>query len=184
MIYDDLDYEKEAHIFANQQRYQNPLTAYDVFNADIEAGDDKSILIRDLVESYGLKIARKASLCKLSAVSCLMQIYNRHGHHTLDRTLRLTVSAWEGEKQSLSASMLRGISHLIVTFGDELKDDSFTERLGKISSIDVTRDAKIRDSGFISYAEVMMLNYNKGRQKSLPVMMLHNKEPPQALKTP
>lgn len=58
MIYDDLDYEREADIFANQQKYVKPLKAYEVYIAHIEAGSDKQLLIRDVVESYGLQIGK------------------------------------------------------------------------------------------------------------------------------
>ena len=58
MIYDDLDYEREADIFANQQKYVKPLKAYEVYIAHIEAGSDKQLLIRDVVESYVLQIGK------------------------------------------------------------------------------------------------------------------------------
>jgi len=173
MVYDELDYRQEAHIFANQQRYQNSLTSYDIFNADIESGEDKPIIVKELVESYGLKISPTADICKIRAVSCLMQIFNKYGHSVLDRTLRLVVATWEGSKHSLGASMLRGIAHLIVTFGDELKDDAFVERLGIFSAVEIVRDAKIRNLGSVGYAEVMLLGYNKGRKGTLSMPMLH-----------
>lgn len=54
MIYDDLEYSHEADIFANQMKYVKPLLPYEIFIANIEAGSDKHLLIRDLVESYNL----------------------------------------------------------------------------------------------------------------------------------
>ncbi|MCL1903709.1 MAG: hypothetical protein FWF94_04760 [Oscillospiraceae bacterium] len=176
MIYDDLNYEQEAHIFANQQRYQNQLSSYDLFNADIEAGDDNSIIIKELVESYGLKITPKHGVCSIGAVNCLLRIYNKYGYHVLDRTLRLTVGTWEGVPQSLAASVLRGIAHIIVTFGDSLKDDRFIQCLSKISALEIIRDAKARNSGIVGYSEIILINYNKGKQKGLPMGLLHDKK--------
>lgn len=40
MIYDDLDYEREADIFANQKKFTRPLKAIEIFNANIEAGNE------------------------------------------------------------------------------------------------------------------------------------------------
>ena len=37
MIYDDLEYEHEADIFANQQKYVKPLLPYEIFMANLEA---------------------------------------------------------------------------------------------------------------------------------------------------
>ena len=38
MVYDDLGYEHEADIFANQMKYEKPLLPYEIFMANIEAG--------------------------------------------------------------------------------------------------------------------------------------------------
>ena len=57
MVYDDLEYEHEADIFANQMKYVKSLLPYEIFMANIEAGNDKQLIIRDLVESYDLTIA-------------------------------------------------------------------------------------------------------------------------------
>jgi hypothetical protein len=58
MIYDDLNYENEAYVFANQMKYVKPLKPYEVFMANIEAGSDKQLIIKDLVESYSLSIGQ------------------------------------------------------------------------------------------------------------------------------
>jgi hypothetical protein len=177
MVYNNLDYETEARIFANQQKYVNPLSAYDIFAADIEAGEDKPIIIQDLVESYGLRIAPKRAVCSICAVYCLVQLYEKYGYHVLDRTLRLAVAAWEGESQSLSASMLRGIAHLVITFGEQLRDDGFAERLGQSSSREIVRDAKMRSPGAIGYSEIMLIAYNKNRKGCLSMSRLRDSKP-------
>ena len=40
MIYDDLDYEQEADIFANQKKFTRPLKSIEIFNANIEAENE------------------------------------------------------------------------------------------------------------------------------------------------
>ena len=56
MIYDDLEYDHEADIFANQMKYVKPLLPYEIFMANVEAGNNKQLLIKELVESYNLSI--------------------------------------------------------------------------------------------------------------------------------
>lgn len=56
MVYDDLGYQQEADIFANQQKFNKSLSPYEIFMANIEAGNDQQLIIRDLVQSYGLEI--------------------------------------------------------------------------------------------------------------------------------
>ena len=56
MIYDDLCYAHEADIFANQMKFVKSLLPYEIFMANIEAQNPDQLMIRDLVESYGMKM--------------------------------------------------------------------------------------------------------------------------------
>ena len=49
MIYDDLEYTHEADIFANQMKYVKSLLPFEIFQANIEAGNNKQLLIKELV---------------------------------------------------------------------------------------------------------------------------------------
>lgn len=161
MIYDDLNYEEEADIFANQQKFIKTLTPYEIFMGNIEAGNDTQLIIKDLVESYGLIISYKRIPCSICAISTLEYIFEKHGFHTLDRTLRLCVAAWEGDFNSLSGNMLKGVSRLIVAFGDKIRDDTFKERLSNYTPKEISKTARERKSGSLGYAEAMLLIYNK-----------------------
>lgn len=161
MIYDDLEYTQEADIFAKQLKYVKPLLPYEIFMANIEAGNDDQLIIKSLVESYGLFISSSKVLGGICAVSSLEYIYQKYGFHVLDRTLRLCVGTWEGDTNSLSANMLKGITHLIIAFGNVLKDDAFKEKVGKFSSREIGRIAKDRKAGSLGYAEAMLIAYNK-----------------------
>lgn len=161
MIYDDLEYTQEADIFANQLKYVKPLVPYEIFMANIEAGNDVQLIIKSLVESYGLFISSSKVPGGICAVACLENIYQKYGFHVLDRTLRLCIGTWEGDNDSLSANMLKGIALLIVAFGNALKDDVFKEKVGKFSSREIGRIAKDRKAGSLGYTEAILLAYNK-----------------------
>lgn len=161
MIYDDLEYEHEADIFANQQKYVKPLLPYEIFMANIEAGSDKQLIIRDLVESYGLKISSKSAPGHICAVATLESIYDRYGYHVLDRVLRLMVGTWEGVTQSLSANMLNGLARLVYAYGDSLKEDIFKDKLSRVSIKELVRAANERRAGSFGFAEAMLIFYNK-----------------------
>ena len=161
MIYDDLEYQHEADIFANQQKYVKPLLPYEIFMANIEAGSDKQLIIRDLVESYNLVVSSKTAPCHICAVATLESIHDRYGFHTLDHTLRLVVGTWEGIPQSLSTNMLSGIARLVNAYGDSLKEDTFKEKLGRISIKELVRTANERRAGSLGFAEAMLIYYNK-----------------------
>lgn len=160
MVYEDMDYEGEADTFANQQKNVKPLTSFEIFNANIEAGNDKQLMIKALVESMNLSIANVRGRGTVAAVSTLEQIYDKYGYHVLDRCLRLCVGTWEGERNSLSSGMLRGVCRLIVTYGDEMRDDLFKNKVGRYSAKEISRKAKDRHAGSLGYAEAMILAYN------------------------
>ena len=165
MIYDDLDYEHEADIFANQMKFVKPLIPYEIFMANIEAGNDKQLMIRDLVETYGMVIGASKKPGAICAVSTLEFIFDKHGYHALDRVLRLIIGAWEGDYNSFSANIMKAVAKLVVVYKDALNDDLFKEKLGAISIKQLTRTAKERRAGCMGYAEVMVLEYN-GKKKS------------------
>ena len=71
MIYDDLKYKEEAHIFADQQKHVKTLLPFETFSAHIEAGDDKQIIIDTAVKSYGLRISGKRLPNSICAISTL-----------------------------------------------------------------------------------------------------------------
>ena len=161
MVYDDLDYRAEADIFANQQKYVKKLLPYEIFMANIEAGSDEQLIIKSLVESFGLQISGTMNPGCICCVSTLEQIYEKHGFQTLERTLRLCIGTWEGDVNSLSANMIKGIAKLVVAYGDSLKDDVFKEKVGRVSAREIGRTAKERKAGSVGYAEAMLIAYNK-----------------------
>ena len=178
MIYDDLSYTAEANIFANQQKFVKPLQPYEVFNANVEAGNDTQLIIKSLVESYGLTIGNKKGPGIICAVSTLENIYTNYGMQTLNRTLRLIIGAWEGDLHSFSANILNAVAKLISIFGDGLNDDIFKEKLGAVSVKQLTRVAKERKSGCMGFAETMIIEYNgkkKSRANRLSMSRLYSK---------
>lgn len=161
MVYDDMEYQHEADVFANQQRFVKTLSPYEIFNANIEAGNDQQLMIKAIVESYGLSIGPSKSPNTICAISSLEHIFMKYGYQTLDRTMRLCIGTWEGESYSLTSNMLKGIAILIATFDDKLKDDMFKEKLGAYTAKEIIRNAKDRRPGSMGYAEAMLLAYNR-----------------------
>lgn len=161
MVYDNLDYKQEADIFANQLKYVKPLKPFEIFMANVEAGNDDQLIIKDLVESYGIFLSYQKIPGAICAVATLEYIFRRFGFHVLDRTLLLCIGTWEGDNNSLSANMLKGVCWLIAAFGDNLKDDIFKEKVGICSVKELIRTAKERRAGSLGYAEAMIIAYNK-----------------------
>lgn len=184
MVYDDLEYQHEADIFANQQKFVKPLLPIEVFNANIEAGNDAQLIIRDIVRSYNMEIGPSKKPGVICAVSTLENIYSKYGYQVLNRVLRLIVGAWEGDSNSFSSNIMNGITRMIVAYGDSMDDELFCEKLGVLSVKQLIRTAKDRAGGSLGYAEAMVFQYN-GKKKNmagrLQISLLHKKNAVQDL---
>lgn len=165
MIYEDLSYAHEADIFANQMKYVKGLLPYEVFMANIEANNPDQLMIRDVVESYGLEIGTKTAPGIICAVSTLENIYGKYGVHVLSRVLRLIIGAWEGDVKSFSANILNAVAKLCVTYKGQLDEENFKEKCGAISVKALIRIAKERRPGAMGFAEAMVIEYN-GKKKN------------------
>lgn len=172
MVYDDLKYEEEAHIFSEQQKHVKSLVPYETFIAHVEAGDSKQTMISSMVNGYGLKITKNFNPGCICAVGALESIYDQYGYEVLDRTLRLTLATWEGDKISLSSGILKGVARLIHTFGDALDDEMFKNHVGNNTAKAITRVAKDRRPGTLGYAEALVLAYNHKNRHHLPMNKL------------
>ena len=174
MIYDSLDYQNEADIFANQMKHVRPLKPYEIFMANIEAGNEQQLVIKRLVESYSLSIGPTKAYGVICAVATLERIYTKYGYHVLDRTLRLCVGTWEGERVSLSGYILAGVEKMMLAFGDQLRDETFKEKVGFMSVRQLSRIAKERGAGSLGYAEAMLIAYNRKCRYTLRMTKLHS----------
>ena len=177
MIYDDLEYAEEADIFANQMKNVKPLAPIEIFNANCEAGSDKELIIKGLVESYDLNISSSSLPGNICAVGALTRIYDKYGYDILDRTLKLIIMTWEGEPKSFSGNIMTGVAKLIYSFGDSIKDDMFKEKLGEVSIKEITKTAKERRAGSLGYAEAMLIYYNKKLKGGLKWGLLYSNKP-------
>ncbi|MBR4343436.1 MAG: hypothetical protein IKP88_12180 [Lachnospiraceae bacterium] len=173
MIYDDLEYTMEADIFANQMKNVKALTAVEIFNANCEAGNEDSLIIRDMIESYDMKVGSSPLPGNIMAIGTIETIYYKYGYKVLDRVLKLIIGTWEGEQKSFSANILNGVTRLICAYGTNLDDDVFKEKLGIISIKEITKVAKERRAGSLGYAEAMLIYYNKKLKHSLQWNLLY-----------
>lgn len=178
MVYEDLEYRTEADIFANQQKFVKSLTPFEIFKANTEAGSDKQLLIKDLVESYHLELVSFPKQNGIMAVAALEYIYDKYGYEILSRTLRLCIGAWEGHPQSLGASVLKGIARVLKVFDTEIKDAMFIEKLGNVSIKEIIRSAKEIKGGAMGYAEAIVMEYNRRGHDRLSRQKLFDRIPP------
>ena len=172
MVY-ELKYVEEAHVFADQQKHTKKLLPYETYKAHLEAGDQKQLMIESIVHQYGLHVDSQVRPNAICAVSTLERIYDKYGQNVLNTTLRLAAETWEGETNSLSANILMGIALIVVSCGDQLREDVFKSHVGAIPIKLLIRNAKERRPGAKGYSEAMILAYNKKSKYHLSISMLY-----------
>ena len=150
------------------------LVPVEIFKANCEAGNEKELLIKDLVESYDLKINGAGTPGTIAAISTLEKIYDRNSYDVLNRVLNLIVMTWEGENKSFSSNILNGVTRLVMCFGDALKDEVFVEKVGGMSIRELSKIAKERRAGALGYAEAMLIAYNKRNKAGLTWQRLYS----------
>ena len=116
------------------------------------------------MDSRQLRISSSKGPSCVCAISTIESIFRRYGLNTLDRTLRLCVASWEGEPDSLTANIIKGIALRIAAFGDSLHDDR--ENVGKFSSREISRSA--RERGYNAGKEGSELSGLSVRYSHLP----------------
>ena len=172
MIYDELSYEREADIFANQMRFVKRLQPCEIFKANLEAENHDQMMVYSLLNSYHLTVGQKRRPGVICAISTVEAIYQKYGRAVLDRVLRLIVGTWEGDVNSFSANILNAVAKLIVTYQNSLDDELFMDRIGSISVKQVTRMAKDRRPGSMGFAEAMLIEYNGKRKNPAGKLLL------------
>ena len=186
MVFTDLEYTREADIFANQLKYTKTLRPYEIFMANIEAGNEDELIVKSIVEAYHMEITPNKSMNGICAVNTLLSIYHRYGANMLDRTLALCIATWEGEMDSFSSFILRAVSTVLVCYGDALDEEVFKNKIGKVSLKSIIRAARERNNGSLGYAEALVFEYNKKLKNPLKLSLLytmHNKKPRQQIHT-
>ena len=167
-------YEEILSINGKRDKGAKNLAPFEIFVANLEAKNQEQLMIRDLVESYGLKISAKRAPGHICAVSTLEAIYSKYGYQVLNRVLRLIIGTWEGDSNSFSANIMNAVTKLCVVYKDQLKDEVFSEKLGAVSIKQLTRTARDRRKGSMGFAEAMLLEYN-GKRKSNAGKLFMNK---------
>lgn len=69
---------------------------------------------------------------------------------------------------------MAGVAKMVVAFGDQLRDETFKEKVGFMSVRQLSRIAKERGAGSLGYAEAMLVAYNRKCRYTLRMTKLHS----------
>jgi hypothetical protein len=175
-IHYGLTYTKEASLYValNSPKNRRTPTAIHRANAQIEAGEEKILEIKKIVEQNGFILGTDQSkaINKMICVATLEFIHGQIGSLGLDRVVRLIRGCWYGIFEAMDKNILMGVYHFVKNYADDFKDQEFIKKLAGTSPREILADGKANRkysmSAHTPYGLSILYHYNKGRSNKLP----------------
>jgi hypothetical protein len=138
------DYKKEADVFYKTNVERGIVRSTLQFKASLEAGHDKSVDIKSIVDANGFRIEFvKASKSK-NMIGCVDKLLKAHniGANHLELVLSTLRKAYDGDKKSLTNHFIEGLSIFLKNYITKIDYNRFIKLL-KTTPIDtLILDAK------------------------------------------
>ena len=155
LVFHGLTQKEEAELFALQNGEASPVTRAEKLKA-MEIAQNPAVI--DFISAnrecgFGTNLA---AIC--TAYDCYWELKGDAYRHMM----RLLQATWNGEKWSVSRNMLRGMSLFMKTYGGEISDKIFMERLHNVPEGKFTRTARNKEDGpvAVQYAFALVDFYN------------------------
>jgi len=168
VVFKGMSYEDEAELYGKQNDNKRSLKPIDLFKSDIEANDEATVTINEIVEANGFQVGSggKNNYSRITAILALYSIAKEYGFNTLDDTLCLIASTWSGLTKATQAASLLGVAEFIHRYG--MAD--FADRLReKCISVwyDYEEEMRNRGSGRliapqVRFCRILVEKYNTG----------------------
>ncbi len=179
-VYIDLTYQQEAEKFKLLNTSKNP-TPGDRFISDLEAGKNRAVTIKEIVEKEGYKIAfnQKNKEYTIGAVSALESIYDNNGGQALAKTLRIIKRLWGAERNSLRIEVILGMNQFLKTYENDIEEELLINKLLLIPFSTIHRKAMenskmFREIPASSFARAIVECYNKGKRSRFLINKFKN----------
>lgn len=168
LVYEDVEsWFEQAHIFLgmNDKELRKVLSIRDAWKARLFSNEEKATEIRKVYERYNLKIPTangESGKGWVSAVGALERAYDELNNVQFDQFLYILTCAWKGEKTSLTAPIINGLSRFVKVYFDEYNRANLIHRLGKTDPTLIVRAGKASTAaGQNKYAREILNVYNK-----------------------
>ena len=113
-----LTYQDECDYFRTQDRNSSALTKYNQFISGLEAQDPLYVAIDQICRANGFTVGMSThDFNTISAIFALTTICIVYGYDTLDLTLALIRSTWDGVNTVTRREFLMGVAEFVHRFG-------------------------------------------------------------------
>ena len=168
LVYEDVDsWFEQAEIFLgmNNRGLRKVLGVRQEWKARLFSNESKATEIRKVCERYELKIPTangESGKGWVSAVGALERAYDDMDKTQFDQFLYILTCAWHGEKSSLTAPIISGLSRFVKIYYGEYNRANLIHRLGKTDPSLIVRAGKASAAqGNNKYAREILNVYNK-----------------------
>lgn len=174
-----LTYEQEAREFERLNTERSSLTAIDKFNSAVESRDKDACKIVRILNKYGYSYPRQYYRTKdnvITSIGTIRDIHKDYGDEHLSKVLKVIRQSWNGNADSTSSSVLKGMSTFLYNYGEYVNEKILMESLEKITIEEVILQAvtfskscirAIRGDGYsYNVAKVIRDVYNAEAKKN------------------
>ena len=168
MVYEDVEsWFEQAEIFLgmNNKELRKVLSVRDAWKARLFSNESKATEIRKVCERYELKIPTangESGKGWVSAVGALERAYDDMDKAQFDQFLYILTCAWHGEKTSLTAPIIGGLSRFVKIYYGDYNRANLIHRLSKTDPSLIIRAGKASAAqGKNKYAREILNVYNK-----------------------
>ena len=172
-VFYGLSYEEEAELYYRLNMGTRPLTTSQSTLALMESGTNAEINdISHILCSEGFLWALDTRTVRdhsITATRAVINAYRMLGRDAFRRMFRLMEETWQGEPDSITATMISGMALFVKKFETEFSDDTFQRHFSVIDPVEIIRRSKVDFSTSnvgLRCARVLLEKYNAGLRRS------------------
>lgn len=168
LIYDDIgSWTDEAKLFEsiNSKKFRKVVSVAEQWKSRVNRGEEHATDMKTILNQHGLFIPSKMKRGGngvVTALTALESTYNELGAKLFEESIDIIASAWGGDKDSLSAPILRGMAKFVKTYYGEYNKASLIRRLHNFGAQKIIFAGKAsNETGVNKYAREILAVYNK-----------------------
>lgn len=169
MVYYDIDKsQEEARLLVASNTGTGggkKLTPNQIWDAILWADDPTALHINEVAANHGFNMGsgKKRKSRSISAVGAVQSVYKALTESQFDAMFRIISGAWNGDPDSVTAPIIRGMAKFIKVYDGKFDEKSLTRRLSKHHPIEIVRNGRASFcKGDSKWAREILSIYNSG----------------------
>lgn len=169
LVYDDIDTSKEEAMLLvggnTNGGAGKKLTALEIWKALVWGEDETALKIQKVLEDNGFRVSSgaKGSKYSICAIGAFQNAYKTLTEKQFLQMLRIVKEAWNGDPDSLSATIVKAVTRFIKTYDGKFNEQNLIRRLSKKAPIEIIRNGRTSlCKGDAKWAREILAIYNNG----------------------